>query len=1105
MKIQKFLLAAAVVILSAACQDQIENPVEKSNISNVKLIPVTFTAGEEESKTTLGENNNIVWEDGDKICVLDNSVICADYSSFEATSSGLSTAFSGLIGEDATTFYALYPYDENAQSTWMLDDECAMFSTALAKNQNARLAGLPANTNIAIAKADNNKSFAFHNVCGLVKFTLEREDIAAITITPNGDNALALAGGIDLTINLDGSVTDIERTETTDNAITVYAEDEDTFTPGTYYVCALPGDYAGGITVTFMNSDTEIAEISSDATLTITAGKIRNLGTIDANIDFGSGDSDKYARVTSGLTDWRGDYLIAYSSTIFMDGSLDGGTTGVGGAQTHVNPEGHISADESEVDTVWGDRYYVTIEAIDDADLSKGYVIKSHSATTPYFYQTSNKNGMASNDNKDTAASYPITIEFNDQNDIDLALGGKADGAILHYNKNSGNTGEMFRFYKDGGQENIYLYKRTSPVPAEVVNVTSVSLDKTEASIFVTQTLTLTATVSPANATNKEVSWTSSDETVATVNSDGVVTALTVGSTTITATTADGFFTAECNVTVNPVPVYNSLAELIEHEPTTGGSPVTVTLTDDEIESIFVSAKGDRCGVYIDVDDDHQIEIFCYGVPDDWVSGGTLSGTLVNCIWQEYKSTWELCPESWEELEYTAPAGVVLYNITVDTNISNGNVEPSKPKAEEGETITVTVTPATGYQLSTLTYNGNDITDAKSFEMPAADVSISATFTEIPIVDYSGTYAILAKRTEGNYWYMTSDLGTAATKRFQAVDSELTTLPESVEILAASVWTISKSENGYVISTQGGTQISWESGNSAILSSEGRILTISPSNGNAVNISFVVSETETRTLALNSNNNYFAFYTGSGAKDLYLVPATVVAPTYYTITVNNDDTNGSVSADKLQAAAGETVTLSNTPATGYELDSYSVVDASNNSVTVTNGKFTMPASSVTVSATFKTAEGGQGGSGKYVKVTSTADLTDGKYLIVYEGGNVALNGALTSDVASNTVAVTISNNEIASSTAVDAAAVTFKASDGSFLGGGGKYIGHTGSSNTLNYSNTALNNVVTFDNGNAVITAGDYVLRFNATSGQTRFRYYKSGQQAVQLYKYTTN
>ena len=149
---------------------------------------------------------------------------------------------------------------------------------------------------------------------------------------------------------------------------------------------------------------------------------------------------------------------------------------------------------------------------------------------------------------------------------------------------------------------------------------------------------------------------------------------------------------------------------------------------------------------------------------------------------------------------------------------------------------------------------------------------------------------------------------------------------------------------------------------------------------------------------------------------------------------------------------------------------------------------------------------GPGWGQNYVKVTSTGDLTDGQYLIVYETGNVALNGMLTADAAQNTVAVTISNNTIESTPAIDAAALTFTASNGSFLGGGGKYIGHTGSSNTLNYSGSPLENVVSFDGyGNVVITAGDYVMRFNKSSGQERFRYYKSGQEAIQLYKQSTS
>ena len=82
------------------------------------------------------------------------------------------------------------------------------------------------------------------------------------------------------------------------------------------------------------------------------------------------------------------------------------------------------------------------------------------------------------------------------------------------------------------------------------VSVTGVSLDKSSISLKVGESETLKATVSPANATNKGLTWTSSMSSVATVTSDGVVTAKAAGTATITVKTDDGGKTATCNVTV---------------------------------------------------------------------------------------------------------------------------------------------------------------------------------------------------------------------------------------------------------------------------------------------------------------------------------------------------------------------------------------------------------------------------------------------------------------------------------------------------------------------------------------------------------------------------
>ena len=82
---------------------------------------------------------------------------------------------------------------------------------------------------------------------------------------------------------------------------------------------------------------------------------------------------------------------------------------------------------------------------------------------------------------------------------------------------------------------------------------TSVSLNRTSASIDPGQTVQLTATVLPANVTNNAVTWRSSNTTVATVDQNGKVTGKTPGSCTITCTTADGSNkTATCAITVKP-------------------------------------------------------------------------------------------------------------------------------------------------------------------------------------------------------------------------------------------------------------------------------------------------------------------------------------------------------------------------------------------------------------------------------------------------------------------------------------------------------------------------------------------------------------------------
>ena len=146
----------------------------------------------------------------------------------------------------------------------------------------------------------------------------------------------------------------------------------------------------------------------------------------------------------------------------------------------------------------------------------------------------------------------------------------------------------------------------------------------------------------------------------------------------------------------------------------------------------------------------------------------------------------------------------------------------------------------------------------------------------------------------------------------------------------------------------------------------------------------------------------------------------------------------------------------------------------------------------------------------FTKVTS--NLTDGTYLLVYEAGNLAFNGALTTlDAVNNTVSVEITDNQITGDFDANVFEIATVSGGYTIKSASGYYIGQTSDANGLASSKTtAHTNTITFDaDGTAnIISSGGAYLRYNATSGQERFRYFKSGsytnQKAIALYRLET-
>ena len=134
-----------------------------------------------------------------------------------------------------------------------------------------------------------------------------------------------------------------------------------------------------------------------------------------------------------------------------------------------------------------------------------------------------------------------------------------------------GGTATITVTTEDGNYTAICEVVVTDPIP-----VTGVTLSQTELPLLKGATATLTATVVPADATNKKVTWRSSNTSIATVE-NGTVTAVSAGNATITVTTEDGNHTATCEVTVtvSATGVTLSQTEL----PLVKGATATLTAT----------------------------------------------------------------------------------------------------------------------------------------------------------------------------------------------------------------------------------------------------------------------------------------------------------------------------------------------------------------------------------------------------------------------------------------------------------------------------------------------------------------------------------------------
>ena len=259
--------------------------------------------------------------------------------------------------------------------------------------------------------------------------------------------------------------------------------------------------------------------------------------------------------------------------------------------------------------------------------------------------------------------------------------------------------------------------------------VTGVSLSPTTLTLDVGASSTLTATITPDNASNKSINWESGNTGVATVDTSGKVTAVAQGTTTITATAADGSGkSAECSVTVKEAA--NVPVESVSLDKTslglTEGETAQLTATVEPEDASNKNVTWESSNTNVATVNNGEVTA---------VSAGTATITVTTADGGKT----DTCTVTVREEAPDRPVNIPDTH-SIDLIVSDGGeARLSLTNASEGSTITVTATPDEGYELDYITVDGERI-DGTTFTMPNHDVTVRVYFTDgaaLPFTDVS--------------------------------------------------------------------------------------------------------------------------------------------------------------------------------------------------------------------------------------------------------------------------------------------------------------------------------------------------------------------------------
>jgi uncharacterized protein YjdB len=327
---------------------------------------------------------------------------------------------------------------------------------------------------------------------------------------------------------------------------------------GTYGIWKIGPPSSGSIPVTSVSVSPTTATINVGATQQLTATVLPTDAT-NKTVSWGSGNTSVATVNSSGLVTGvsAGTAIVTVTTqdgnkTATSTITVSSTTTGDGLKGEYFNnitltAPVTVTRTEATVNFNWGTGSPASGIGSDNFSVRwTGFVKPQYNGTYTFYANTNDGNRLWVN-------GVQITNRWSDgvaENSDTISLTADVLYPVTLEMYEGTNTATAILSWSHASQAKQVIPQSRLFTTSTTVPVTSVSVSPTTATINVSGTQQLTATVLPANATNKTVSWSSGNSSVATVNSSGLVTAVAAGTAIITVTTQDGGKTAQSTITV---------------------------------------------------------------------------------------------------------------------------------------------------------------------------------------------------------------------------------------------------------------------------------------------------------------------------------------------------------------------------------------------------------------------------------------------------------------------------------------------------------------------------------------------------------------------------